>query len=581
MFVGFELAEIYVDPAIIDQIDGFCLVNSAQTNFWTLGKNIGQAFLFSMTEGSGTIAFKKRVKIGDEDVIHFELAQDDLALLSPADFPRNTGDSFSNAAIITNIRDDAELFDYVEMIYSDPLMDYQQNTQYQSRARLPSDDFYTGKRLSLNIEEIIISTNEAATLCANILFNNLASKMDHNFRLKTKSLKAEPGDIVNITLNDLAYRIQLDQITYHMDFSLTCIGEDYLYDPEPIERDGQPPKPPDIPPVPDNASQIIVLDIPTLSGNQSKITSTANISVYYGVSSFGQDGWLRATSLKSIDNVVYTKIDEVTEELIVGRCSTALASDTYSVDEVTILDFFLENGDDALLKSVSNFNWQIGVNLAIIGNPGNFEIVSIRNIVPLGNRQFRATGFYRGLRDTYMHRDSHVDGERIVFPALGGLSFDAEPRVSGLNAMRRYKAVGAGEDALATPTQLVTLTGEAQRPFTTLAHRAIKNTGNNDIIINWKRQSRLSVPFVDSGFEQSKLEFATQEYTITIYDGISGNIVQTANVLGSNSYTYLAADQLADGFVVPISRLVLKVEQLGQGLIGRSIIKSVMVERVL
>jgi hypothetical protein len=580
IFCGLDEDEIFVDPAITDQVDGLAIVNGADTDFWTMTKTWGQFFLFVVIESGDGIQFKRTIKVGDDDTVDFELTESDIAMLREVDFPIDTGDPFSNAAIITSRKDSSQVVDYVEVTYSDFNFDFHTNKYYVTRARLPTDLRRDGQRLIIDIPELVFRSNEASSLAANILFNEMSSRLTHSFRLPQKYAHALPNDIFQITIEEFQYKIKLVSVTWHSDFTSSCLGTDYWSDVTLVSYDNQLPDPPPIEPVPDNTSQIIVFDIPTLAYKEEP--GSGNLAVYYGVAGFGQDGWRHAAVLHSFNGGTYAAFDDVDRELWFGRCTSLLdpVTDPWSLDNDSSFDFLLTTGDPDAFGSVGNDGLLSQSVVAVIGAPGRWEIVAIRDMTLTSDDPpiFNCSGFIRGLRDTYMNTNNHQAGDKIIFPYMNGARRFAYEDLSVRGTTVYYKAVGDDQEQFLAP-RVSLIPQEAQRPWTVVNQRAIKDSGDNDVVLSWSRQSRLAVPLISVGVEDDVNEFSAETYKIDILDGPGGSIVRTVTPVTDPNWTYSAANQATDGFTAPLSDLTFKVTQMDGTILGRALERTVIVER--
>jgi hypothetical protein len=582
VFCGLDEADIIVDPAITDQVDGLNITNGADTDFWTMTKTWGEFFLFEVIESGDGIQFKRNVKVGDDDTVDFELTEDDIAMLQQVDFPVDTGDPFSNAAIITTRKDSTDIVDFVEVTYSDFDFDFHLNKYYITRARLPTDLRRDGKRLIIDIPELTFRSNEASSLAANVLFNEMSSRLLHTFRLPQKYANALPGDIFQITIEEFQYKIKLASVTWHNDFTSSCQGTDYWSDVALVVNDNQLPDPPPNEPVPDNTSQIIVFDMPTLAYWEEP--GSGNIAVYYGVSGMGQDGWRHAGVYHSFNGGKYDAFDDVDHELWQGRCITLLdaVTDPFSIDNASSFDFVLQTGLVDAFGSVGDAGLLSQAMVAVVGAPGRWELIAIRDIVAIDDAPptFTCSGFIRGLRDTYMNANTHQAGDKIIFPFMNGARRFAFEDLSVRGTTVYYKAVGDDQEQFTAP-RVALIPQEAQRPWSVVNQRAVKNSGDNDIVLTWNRQSRLAVPLLSIGVEDYVNEFRTENYTVDIYDGPGGTLKRTIIDLASPTYTYSAANQATDGFTAPLSDLTYKVTQvdIDTSALGRTLERTVIVER--
>lgn len=580
-YVGFDTAFVQVDAAIANLVDGFLLTEGSGTDFYTLTSTWGAAFLFDVVETGDSIAFKVKVQITPDLEYDFELDYTDLATLQQTDFPRNTGDPFSNAAIVTTQQSPSDVVDNVAMTYFD--YDYQDTvTVNRARARLPGDLTPRGQTLQITIPELIFRNDEATSLIAQILFNEITASITHQCRLGTAFADVIPGDLIQLIVGQYEYAMRVTSVTYHADFSTSVEASDFMSDVSLIERTGQLPVSPPVLVAEDDRSQVTVMDMPIIQASDDM--GNVAVGVYYGLSGFGQENWRQADLFRSVTGGLYDFIERDTHELFVGRMMTALGApaDVWAYDEDNTFTFFLDVGDPDRISSVDDDAW-LGLSIMVaIGAPGRWEMVSIRDIElePGETRIFNCGQLLRGLRDTYMHAGSHIAGDRIVFLKINnGLQQTVENQDSIAQTVF-YKGIGANQDALTAPHVSISLAGEAQRPMSTVAHLAVLDSGDDDVTLSWARQSRLSSPLRGIGVERDVNEFTDELYILRVYDGVT--LVRTENLADVQEWLYSVADQATDGFTSPMSYVTFSVTQITDdpGVPdGREVINQIVVDR--
>ena len=580
IYVGFEESQIIVDPGITNIVDGMIIENGVDTDFWTLTKTWGSAFLYAVFESGQGIEFKLTVAIEPVPTYDFEITIADLATMNPTTFPVSSEDDpMGNAAILSTRAPDADVVDYVKMTYKDIGYDYGENTVYRQRARVPGDAYIKGKDLTIDIAELIMTTDEAASLVSNILFSEIVKRTNHEWRLPGTFGHILPGDTFSITLGQFVYKIKVTQLTYHYDFSLSLFGQDYYADVSLITTSGQTPVIPPLAPVSDSSSQLIVFDTPSMY-KQDDI-GNGQITVYYGVAGMGQAGWKVADVYRSETGGIYDKVSTVNRELVFGRCLTPLLPPEYdTLDYQTSFEMLLVTGDPKRFYSVSDDSFFRGGFIAVVGAPGRWEIISIQNFEPVPGepKRFICSGFLRGLRDTYMHINNHAAGDQIIFPmANSARRWFIEP-TDNQGDQVFYKAAGGNQEVSTAIRSTISLTAEAQRPMSVVGYRAVANLAD-DLTLTWNRQSRIASQFVDSGPEISVNEFDILQFKVEIKDGPGGTIVRTETIDDASTYVYLAVDQATDGLILPLAELTFQVTQMSTEFgAGRVVERTVMVE---
>ncbi|WP_026091752.1 phage tail protein [Blastomonas sp. AAP53] len=157
--------------------------------------------------------------------------------------------------------------------------------------------------------------------------------------------------------------------------------------------------------------------------------------------------------------------------------------------------------DDALAR---------GANMAMVGA----ELLQFAHVQPLGDRQFRLSGLWRGRGGTEDSIGGHIAGDPFVLvnEALGLV----EPDRIGVQPDFRAAAQGRGDDA----PVVVDLThhGRAMRPLSPV-HGRVEEGAEGAVTINWTRRSRSGFAWRDE--VDVPLGEAIEAYRVKIYvDGV-------------------------------------------------------------
>lgn len=545
-FVDLTEDEYSIDPRITDEVDGFILQGALNVDYLQLVRTIGQAFSFTVTEaGNGVRMVKQMVVDGAEDVTA-SLTEADLATQRDTDFPRNSGDPFADASVVSTRTPDYNIVDYIDIEYTDSLYDYTPNSAMRARAKLPSEVRRKGKDLNINIIPIIMKTGEASTLAANLLYQNLSKRLSHSFRLKAKHSRLEPGDVLDLPAADHTIRCKLEQMTYHHDFSISVVAADYLNSDDSMLNDGQTPIVPPTPAVEDNRSQFIPIDMPALFSDD--YIAGNRVSIYFALGGLGQAGWRGASVLRSPDGGLYERIGQTSVESYWGRVTTPLndpGGSVFGADETSVMTFKLFAGDPEFLETVDSASWYAGGFLAIVGLPGKWELISIREFdYDASTKLFTVRGILRGLRDTYMNAGQRRAGEYIIFPQMGeGLGRIVEaPEL--LDEIVYYKGVGRDINSFKARAYRTLLHGEAERPMSVVGVHIVEEM-DTDLVFTWHPQDPANIGLSD-GIDYDHQTFP-DNYRVDILDGPGGAVMRTVNVTDARTWTYSAANQATDG----------------------------------
>jgi len=236
---------------------------------------------------------------------------------------------------------------------------------------------------------------------------------------------------------------------------------------------------------------------------------------------------------------------------------------TPTIDEDTgMLINFDTKQDMDRLQSISYTELLGTRNTCIIGD----EIITFQTITPITTTQYRLTGVYRGRWGTV--NKSHAIGENFYFT---GASIVPVKHYSFTTGSTRYFKVvpysRSSSGSLSSAEEIThTFTGEAYTPYEVIN---LKANGDNywpiyyglptpgDIVLTWTGRVRgdgtgIGDPsVVVDGAHETEGSFRAKFY-------VGGSLVRTADDLSSETYTYTAANILADNGHYP-SKITAKV----------------------
>jgi hypothetical protein len=205
-------------------------------------------------------------------------------------------------------------------------------------------------------------------------------------------------------------------------------------------------------------------------------------------------------TLSEVGYVVYLSLDGSADYVFIDTVShysprgTLVAEytvDTYAIDDETGFQVDFDNGDVALIDSISRASNLLGYNLAMLGD----EIISFETITPVSGDRYELSGIIRGMFDT--EQETHSAGE--VFWFLGGGYYGLVDSSQFLKESTRYfKYVpfsglynGALADAAADN---VTFAGRAFKPYRPWGFQCNDGGGHGiystDCVLTWSPRIR-------------------------------------------------------------------------------------------
>lgn len=531
---------------------------------------LSQVYGFSIAEFGGAIKFvrsERGVGVGTAAIV----GKEDLAPLS--DYVNSLGstatDGQSSNTIQTVIAAPDEVPADVQVMYIDPAMDYQVNTQMFRRARFPFDTVQT-QRIDQYQVPLVLTASAAISSAARIAFAGYAHGIVYTWRLPHRFVYLEPSDVVTLLDKDNTPLVaQVVQVTYNQDWSLAFAGVNWDFNDHPgLAADAplgfRPPQshgPSD--------SFAIAMDMPLIDLSDN-IANT--VLAYEGVASYGQPDYQTATMFRQIGNGTQGALYTTAQVLNQGTTTVSLPQsgalgNTYRTDTDTVLEVFGQGLDPGGFVTLDDdLQFLAGVNAVVVGAPGRWELVFFRDVEVVDAHRVRLTTLLRGRRGTDVMTDLHQIGDRVVLVnRTGVLRKDYYPTDS-LNKAIAYMAIGKVVTQPPAPT-MMTLTGASHKPWAP-CHVSAALVGGNDIDLAWVRRDRLGIKFVTDPVTPQVMSEEDEDYEVEIYDGM-GTLKRTVTALASAALTYTSAQQTTDGLTPgSVPTLHVKVYQVS-ALVGR------------
>jgi hypothetical protein len=270
------------------------------------------------------------------------------------------------------------------------------------------------------------------------------------------------------------------------------------------------------------------LDVPLLSD------ADEGAGYYLAVTPSAQP-WRGASVYRSTDGGgSYASMASFTLAATRGFAVNALADwSQNTVDEFHSLRVSLTSGSLASVTEAAMLN---GSNIALVGG----ELLQFRRAAQQSDGSWLLTGLLRGRKGTPTW--GHVAGEAFTL-----LSSTAVQRVAGtlgeIGLSRAYKAVTTGATVNSAAAQFFANTAQGLLPLSPV-HVHAGRDADGDIIIAWVRRTRIDGQWrdgVDAGLGET-----AEQYRVRIYSTIAFGLVVREVTASSPTYTYTAAQQVAD-----------------------------------
>jgi hypothetical protein len=268
--------------------------------------------------------------------------------------------------------------------------------------------------------------------------------------------------------------------------------------------------------------------------------------------------WPGAQLFRSADGgSTYEPLLTETTAATIGTALTVLPDFTQGniFDEGSTVTVRLTSGFG--LTSVTETQILNGANLAIIGQPGRWEVIQFRNAPLIAVNTFQLSGFLRGRRGSEWANGLHAAGDKFILANVSAWNRVAEG-APGLP--RLYKAPPFRVALSSVAPSTFTNTAVALMPFAPVDLTGTRD-GSNNLTLGWNRRTRLATGTLHMPVPLAE---ASEAYSIDII--VDGEVVRTLTS-STPSVVYSAANQTTDG-ITPGDAVTARVYMLSAA-VGR------------
>ena len=400
---------------------------------------------------------------------------------------------------------------------------------------------------------ISMSDDKAAQIAEVLLYEQWVARNSYRFALDHTRLELEPADAITLPVDGQQERVRITSIDHALpgllqvqavkdddgQFVSYAVGSPAIF----VDGTGTGISTPGV-------AELIILDIPLLQDSD-------NTAGYYAVvNAAGGTTWGGATIFRSPDGgITYSNVGTAVFEGTTGILTDALpAGPTTVIDEGN--ELIIETDEE--FESIVQASLLAGLNAAVIGAPGRWEVIQFRDAEYIESpSSWRLTGLLRGRRGTEWAIGLSQAGDTFVL--LDAALVRIESDSSFIGTSRPHKAVLAGVTLEAAPVVDFIPAGVALEPFSPIDAAGTRDT-SGDLTITWKRRGRIGQE-LRSGLE-IPLSEATESYEIDVMDDGSPEVVLRTLTSAVESVDYPLADQSTDfGSPIPAS-ITVRIYQL-------------------
>lgn len=505
VIAGYDESDIEIDSSIDDEIDGAIIGNSV--SFRAVIDSIMAIYRIDVIESGGKIKFT-RASIGG-GAVDFTAVEDDLLTTENA-APETATFQFRR-------EEEVRIPQRVQLRYIDKSLGYQIAMQMATRSQVIETN--TSQEQITYEVPIIMTATEAKTLVNRALWNAWTSRVSYSFRLGPEYLDVEPGDIGQVTADNVQYKIRCVELSYNFDKSITFKGQNFLTD-EAIVVVGDPGDGYEYELPAYAGTEIFVLDLPLLMGSHDLSFTNNNYPMYFYVGpKLLESSWAGGTGYLSRDFINFNEMGSNISQGLTAMVATVpgIPDNIFETDNTNTITVFPRSGDKDLLVTATELEVLNGANVAAYGRNGRWEVVQFTTVTDNGDGTFTLSGLLRGRRGSDKQVDLHQPGDYFVlldedYVDLTTMFF------ADLDHAVDFKGVGFGQAIDAVIANRVTVVGYGGLPWP-VGNEDMERTigGDGDITLTWNRRSRTSGELTD-GIENAPLtSYEVNDYKITIW----------------------------------------------------------------
>lgn len=290
-------------------------------------------------------------------------------------------------------------------------------------------------------------------------------------------------------------------------------------------------------------SILALLDVPPLRPSD-------DVPLLYAGVAGVDPGWSSAVVHRSSDGVNYSPVYSTGSQATIGYLTTALPRDAVGNvwDYETRFRVVLLGGT---LSSATKLAVLNGANAAAVAG----EIIQFVDAVNIGGNEWEVSTLLRGRVGTDYADNGHPAGTTFVLLDVASLRVIEYP-IGDIGALRRFKAVSAGQTLSEAVPESITPNGNTIRPLAPVHVRGERD-GSNNLTITWVRRARLNAAWLDE--IDVPLDEPVEQWQVVVVDG-SNFVIRAINTTAPTA-VYSAADQATDGFT-PGDPITVTVHQI-------------------
>lgn len=470
---------------------------------------------------------------------------------------------------------EADLPARVTISYMNVDRDFETSTARSARIANPVPTMFSRQQVSMEIN-IVMAAQEAKAQVHRMLYAQWAERTRHNTRLPWAYLMLDPGDTINVRMDDgRLYEDRIQRTEIGADFVMS--SESYAQDSgaydgwENIGADGGAGSGGSSSILPPGLAVPFVFNTPLMRDMDDQGGAA---SVYYvGLGNGLEQAWTGGALFRSTNNLDYDVIPSLDDDLewgtVIGDPLPPPPYGAFALDWTSRLTIRPAVSWFAI-ESVTDDELWAGANLVLVGA----ELIQFRDCVENEDGTWTVWNLLRARRGTEYACDQHGAGERFIFLSSETVGFALE-QTSARGQVRYFKAVASGGSLADQPALPLEYEPRDLMPYAPADLRRVVDPAG-DITITWSRCTRFGGNMQD-GTGEVPLGERSERYEVYLLDapfdgdrsrGRGPAVYRRKFETTAPQCAYLAAQQVEDGFDRAADTLHLLIYQLSDA-VGR------------
>lgn len=395
--------------------------------------------------------------------------------------------------------------------------------------------------------DLVLTDDEIAQIAEKLLFLRWLERDDFSFTLPPTYLGLEPADVITVQAKFGTFELRLTEVNYSASGRLECSAKannaaNYTSNAPGATAPGSGGT------IPISGPSVLVnMDIPLID------ETIQNSSGFVAATTGYTEGWPGCVVVRSNDSgQTWSELQAFVGKGTIGKGRGLLSSNSGALVDQSSLIVDMISGE---LESVTYDQMLNGSNIAAYGYDGRWEIVRFQNASLQMDGSYLLSGFVRGDKGTEWATGLHAQFDWFVLlddPDNDFLSVPIESRTLD----RLYRAVTRGSSLDAASDIHFAYQGVNLKPLSPVLPRGARN-GSGDLSVSFTRRSRIPANWWVTGVPAPVGE-TSESYQA---DVMSGSTVKRTINATTPSFTYVAADQIAD-FGSPQASITLRIYQM-------------------